>query len=173
MSDIKLAIEDVNAVVKQSLELVEHELDKAHITVVKALGEELPQVRLDRQKIRQVFVNLFMNAIYAMPQNGELTVTTYAKQLTEVGPSIGSSQTDQFRVGETVVIAEVDDTGSGLPEDTLTKIFDPFFTTKPTGQGTGLGLWVTRRIVELHGGTIVVRNRLEGGARAALMFKIA
>ena len=78
---------------------------------------------------------------------------------------------ESFRVGQTLVIAEIDDTGHGIPEDKLPKIFDPFFTTKPTGKGTRLGLSVVKTIIDLHGATIDLRNLPSGGTRATLMFR--
>jgi signal transduction histidine kinase len=98
-------------------------------------------------------------------------VRTSARQLAGVGPNIGDSRSESFRVGDNLVTAEVDDTGPGVPEDRLGKIFDPFFTTKPTGKGTGLGLTVTKSIIDLHGGTIDIRNRAGGGARVTIMLK--
>jgi len=162
---------DVNAVLEQSLLLVKHELVKAHVPVVKKLGQDLPPLMLDRHKIEQVFVNLFLNAIQAMPEGGTLTVKTNAKQPRELGLGDGRQQTDPVRGEETLVMIEVEDTGTGIPQDKLDRIFDPFFTTKPTGQGTGLGLTVTRKIIELHSGKIDIRNRPEGGVRVTLTFK--
>jgi signal transduction histidine kinase len=71
-----------------------------------------------------------------------------------------------------VVVAEFEDTGSGIPEEHLAKIFDPFFTTKPTGVGTGLGLPVSKRIIDLHGGNLDIRNKTESrGVRATITLK--
>src|SRR5207245_2311683 len=134
----------------------------------------LPKVTLDALKIQQVLVNLFMNAIHAMGDGGTLTVRAYAQRLTEAEPQTarneGARKAGRFRVGDEVVVVEVDDSGCGIPPEKLDKIWDPFFTTKPTGRGTGLGLSVTRKIVELHEGSIVIANRQGGGVRATLMF---
>ena len=170
-SVLSLNPEDLNFVVQQSLLLVKHEVDKSHVRVAQELAEDLPPVTVDKGKIEQVFVNIFMNAIHAMPGGGTLTIRTYATRLREGGQSVGSRKADQFRVGDTVVVAEVDDTGTGIPGDQITKIYDPFFTTKPTGKGTGLGLSVTSKIVALHGGTIDIRNRKEGGVLVTIMLK--
>lgn len=173
---LALEAQDLDAVIARSLLLVKHELTNAHVGAVHepAPPDGLPPVTLDITKMQQVFVNLFMNAIHAMPAGGTLTVRTYAQRLTsaqrETARDEGSRQAERFRAGDPVVIVEVDDTGSGIPPDKLAKVWDPFFTTKPTGRGTGLGLPVTRKIVELHDGIITLTNRPEGGVRATLMF---
>jgi signal transduction histidine kinase len=69
------------------------------------------------------------------------------------------------------VVIEVEDTGTGIPEENLAKIYDPFFTTKPTGVGTGLGLPVSKKIIELHGGSLDVRNVKGGGVRVTILLK--
>lgn len=171
-TELDMNSEELNSVVEQSAMLVKHVLTKYQITVVKQLGGDIPLLTLDRNKIEQVFVNIFLNAIHAMPQGGALTVKTYAKQLTEGSHNVGFREGVRFRVGETVAVAEVEDTGTGIPEDQLAKIFDPFFTTKPTGKGSGLGLAVTNKIIELHGGTLDIRNRKEGGVGVTIMFRV-
>ena len=77
-----------------------------------------------------------------------------------------------FKVGEKVVVAEIEDTGVGIPEANMDRIFDPFFTTKPLEQGTGLGLAVTEKIVQMHKASIDIENKPEGGVRVTLMFKV-
>ncbi len=168
---LALDAEDLNSVIERALVLVRGEMDPKKHTVVKELPGDLPHVKLDRMKMGQVFVNVFTNALHAMPEGGTLTVRTSAKQLAGVGANIGDERSEKFRVGQTVVVAEVEDTGHGVAPEKLSKLFDPFFTTKPTGKGTGLGLSVTRSIIDLHGGTIEIRNRDAGGAIVAIMLK--
>lgn len=171
---LDLHSEDLSEIVEQSISLVKHELSNAPITLVRELGAGLPPVYVDKHKIKQVLVNILTNAIHAMPSGGTLTVRSYAKELQpeEVSHDAGWRLADRFRAGETVVICETLDSGTGIAPEKLAKIFDPFFTTKPTGKGTGLGLTVTKKIVELHGGTIDIRNRPEGGVVVTLMFKV-
>jgi PAS domain S-box-containing protein len=160
--------QDLNAMIRRSLLLVKHELTGNHIEAVTELDTSIPQVLLDPNKIQQVFVNLFMNAIQAMHATGTLTVRTYSRP--------AESPEDPQ---ESVVIAEVDDTGPGIPPDKVSKVFDPFFTTKAAGRGTGLGLTVVQKIVELHDGIVCIcncyENTLEGsvctGARVTITFK--
>lgn len=170
---LDLVPHDVSAVLEQSLGLVRHEIGVS-IKVDRALARDLPPVKLDQNKIKQVFVNLLENAIHAMAAGGTLTVRTSTRQLSaeDISPDQERRFGEQFRAGEQVVAAEVLDTGEGIPKDKLEKIFDPFFTTKPAGKGTGLGLTVAKKIVELHGGDLDIRNRPEGGVAVTLLFKI-
>jgi signal transduction histidine kinase len=163
---LSLSLLDLNSVIEESLLLVKHELARNHISLEKHLAEPLPQVELDRNKIKQVFINVFMNAIHAMGNNGDLLVRTFTSQPAVAGDAGRTS------AGSSVVV-EIEDTGTGIPEDKLDKLFDPFFTTKPVGTGTGLGLSVSRNIIELHRATIKIANR-KGihGASVTISFPI-
>jgi signal transduction histidine kinase len=149
----------INDIVEQSLGFVKHELTLKHIVVETALDDTVPIQKLDRNKFKQVLVNVFMNSIQAMSDGGRLTVRTSLRD------SEGAPDARE-------VVLECDDNGPGIPETKINRVFDPFFTTKPVGKGSGLGLSVTRQIVEMHGGTIGLRNRKEGGVRVIISLKV-
>ena len=169
--DLELKPQDLNVLVGSALALVKHPLNQHGVVLDAELAPELPPLALDGMKIEQVLVNLFTNAIHAMPQGGMLKVKTHAACLTQTRHIAGAREACHFYAGDTVVIVEVDDTGSGIPAECLRKIFDPFFTTKATGKGTGLGLAIVKRIIDLHNGDIEIANRPEGGVACRLMFK--
>jgi signal transduction histidine kinase len=152
--------EDIHDVIDNSLTLVRHHLNKQRVKVVREFHTGLPPLMLDRTRIEQVFVNLFFNAMQAMPFGGMLTVRTSSSAFCaeETGTPAGVS----------VVI---EDTGHGITPENAGKLFEPFFTTKPPGQGTGLGLTIARKILEMHGGSILLNNRDQGGAQAILHFQ--
>lgn len=166
---LELTPADLNTIIEGALKMVRGELQGSY-SIERELQPALPELDLDSPKISQVFINLFSNALHAMNGRGTLQVRTYSKQLTGVGTNIGRSET--FRVGRRIVVAEIDDTGCGIPEEQLPKVFEPFYTSKPTGAGTGLGLSVARTIIDLHGGTIDLVNRAQGGVRATIMFQV-
>jgi signal transduction histidine kinase len=169
---LDLKVGDVNPLIGKSLLLVRHEMMKQRIKSRLELGKKLPRVRIDSTKLEQVFINVFMNAIQAMPEGGTLTVRTYTRKIGEADRIPRSIlRRKNFRPGDTIVITEVDDTGTGIPPDALPKIFDPFFTTKPTGVGTGLGLSVVKNIIELHGGAIDIGNIRNAGVRVTIALK--
>ena len=171
--DLELSAENLNRLVEQAILLVQHQLNAAPYTVIKDLESDLPMLWLDANKIKQVFINVFTNALDAMPEGGKLTIRTRAKafRLTAFGAADPAQSPSRFHPEQMVVIVEVDDSGAGIPPDKLDRVFDPFFTTKTAGQGSGLGLTVIKKIAELHGALIDVRNRPEGGVRVTLLFE--
>jgi PAS domain S-box-containing protein len=164
--------EDLNAIVEQSLSLVKHEFDKSQITVVKELAKDVPPLLLDSFKIQQVLVNIITNAVHATPPGGTVTTRTAVRSLTLVDGDTMNDAAGQRDMGERAVYLEVEDTGSGIPDEKLSKIFDPFFTTKTAGKGTGLGLSVARQIVAMHSASIDIRNGSEGGVVATIVFRL-
>jgi signal transduction histidine kinase len=136
---------DLNRIIRETLTLIEHQLEKTGVEVKVNLDSALPGVKGNGGKLQQVFLNLFLNARDAMDRGGILAVRT-------------SSDGDTARV-------EVADTGQGIPAENLARIYDPFFTTKAARKGTGLGLSVTYGIVREHGGTIEVESQPGAGTR--------
>lgn len=144
---------DLNAVVNDVLALLEHQFEKGSIKIRRELDEAPGDVVGFEFKLQQVFLNLFLNARDAMPSGGWLTIAT------------------RHEGGE--VVAEVFDTGAGIPQEYLDRIYDPFFTTKPIGQGTGLGLSITYGIVREHEASIHCASTPGQGTRFTLRFKAA
>jgi PAS domain S-box-containing protein len=148
----------INQVIETTLDLVHKPLAAKNVRITKEFDPDLPLVMIDENQIKQVFVNLFLNALQAMPNGGRLSIRCYPGTLTEPVVSIGSPATGARRPGETTLVCEVRDTGIGIPKEQVSKVFDPFFTTKPPGQGVGLGLSITKSIAEHHGGTIRIES---------------
>ncbi len=162
--------EELNMVIDRSLWLMRTELAKTHVCVQREFTLELPRVPMDRAKIEQVVINLVLNATQAMGRNGTLIVRT---RVVTVGTDTDCSTPlfRSFRTGEVLVQTEVQDTGPGILEALRERVFDPFFTTKPVGVGTGLGLSVVKKIIDLHGGAIEIRNVPGGGAVARFVLR--
>ncbi len=164
---------DPNKLVSDALELVEYQLVQGGITIEFTPNTDLPRVDADQTKIEQVLVNLFINAMHSMEGGGTLTIRAEPVSLSNVVHDEGWRLRDRAHEGDEMVRIIVTDTGKGIPEEVLTKLFDPFFTTKATGKGTGLGLTVSRKIAELHGGELVLANRPDGGgALASLTLRV-
>jgi signal transduction histidine kinase len=164
---------DLPALVEHVLLLVRHELTRNNVAVDMEHEKDLPPVLLDPAKFEQVLVNLVINAIHAMrgTPDPKLDILIYSDVLKEAPRDEGSRCASRLRSGDEVMIFELKDNGTGIPPEALSKVFDPFFTTKPTGQGTGLGLCVVRKIIELHGGTVTIENRLDRGAKVRIILK--
>lgn len=136
---------NLNAVVEEGLYFFEARCAKAGIKLIKSLAAALPEITGDQTQLRQVLVNLVVNAIQAMPAGGMLVIRTYADK--------------------SCAYLAVEDTGVGMTEEVMKKIFIPFYTTKDINEGTGLGLAVVHGIVTLHRGSIDVKSEPDRGSR--------
>jgi len=172
VAEIEKAPGNLNSIIESCLVLVKNLLDRNHIEVIKELEKDILSLNLDKSRIEQGFLNLFINAVDAMPGGGQLKIRTYNKELTKVSDEVGPGEGDIFKPGDTAVIAEIEDTGTGIPADILAKIFDPFFTTKQNKGGTGLGLSIVRNVMEVHDGKLKIENRKDrSGVRVTITFK--
>jgi two-component system, NtrC family, sensor kinase len=143
---------DLNRLIEDGLYLFESRCAKHGIDVAKNLCPDLPMLRADLSQLQQVFTNLIINSIQAMPEEGSLCIET------------------AFDKDSVYLI--VQDSGMGMTTETLKQIFLPFFTTKDVKQGTGLGLSVVHGIVKAHGGSIDVTSRVGQGARFNIQFPL-
>ena len=142
---LELAPHDLNEALEEVLNLMEANLNHHQITLVKKFAPELPPVQSDRDKLKQGFMNIMLNAMEAISEGGTVEVET-------------------SRHGDRVQV-DVLDTGAGIPAEDLEQLFEPFFTTKM--QGSGLGLANTRRILEQHGGGVTIGSAEGEGTRAS------
>jgi two-component system NtrC family sensor kinase len=143
---------NINELIERTTQLLENQASFQNIRIIKELDEGLPAIKLDKNKVQQVFWNLMLNACDAMPNGGQLLITD---RLSEDGKYI-----------EVRFI----DNGIGIPKENLNKLFDPFFTTK--GSGTGLGLAVSYGIIEQHDGLIEVKSEVGQGTVFTLSFPV-
>jgi len=145
----------INPLIEETASLISHQKRFQSIKLELELEENLPFILADEQQFQQVMINLFINAMDAMPNGGKLTITS---QTYNNNKNIFTNPSDP--TGVKIVIR---DTGKGIKKEDLHRIFDPFFTTKEPGKGTGLGLSVSLRIIESFRGTISVDSSPEKG----------
>lgn len=145
---------NLNQVLEETMVFIKHHVEKSKVNLEEKLNPSLPQVEGHPSQLQQVFTNLILNAIQAMPDGGTLTIGTVF---------------DQDK--KTVEIAFAD-TGVGIPEENLDKIFEPFFSTKKVGEGTGLGLSVSYGLIKSHGGEIKVVSELKKGTTFTVILPV-
>ncbi len=142
-SSLSISSVSLNELIENVLKLTDYLISKKDISVVRNLSSDIPDIMIDPNKMEQVFLNIILNAIQAMDgRPGKLTINTL--------------------IGNGYCEVSFTDTGAGISDKVLQNIFDPFFTTKPVGEGTGLGLSVSKSIVEQHNGRITVETSEKG-----------
>jgi two-component system NtrC family sensor kinase len=144
---------EIHAILDRALDLIEFQMKT--IEVKREYDQRVPPIPGSASQLEQVFLNLFLNALQAMPQGGTLTIRTSL---------VHDGESDQVRI-------TVSDTGQGIPPEHLEHIFQPFFTTRGEG-GTGLGLYISHRIVQNHKGSIVVDSTVNAGSTFTVLLPI-
>lgn len=140
-------LNDLNLLIKDTVKLTEHYLSKfKNVSITYQLCENIKPFFFNKGQIQQVLVNLIINSAQAMPEKGgKIFVRTF--------------------LSNNEIIIEIEDTGMGIKKENMSKIFSPFFTTKPPGEGTGIGLSISKEIIERHSGRIAVESEEEVGTK--------
>jgi two-component system NtrC family sensor kinase len=154
-SDIEADAHQVQDIIEDTLRLATNQIKLAKVKVQGDLAPNLPRIYGDRQQLNQVFLNIVLNALDAMPNGGTLSISC-----------------NNSRDGELVSV-EFTDTGTGIPEHRVPDVFNPFFTTKPGAKGTGLGLSVSLGIIRQHGGDIKVKSQVGKGTTFTVLLPVA
>ena len=128
----------INEIIEHTIKLLKNQVAFKDIQIIRKISSNMPQINLDKDKIKQVFWNLMINASEAMPRGGTLTISSNLSK------------------DKKYIETSFEDDGVGIPEENIKKLFDPFFTTK--GVGTGLGLAVSYGIIKQHQGKIKVKS---------------
>jgi two-component system, NtrC family, sensor kinase len=152
----QLALVDVPVILSRVMKLLEHRFEAQGVAVVSKVDPSLPTLLADADQLHEVFLNLAVNALDAMPHGGTLEIEARHRTAEHNGSQ------------RPVVEVSLQDSGSGVRQEDLTNVFKPFFTTKQLGKGTGLGLFICRNIVEEHGGWIELTSEPDRGARVTV-----
>jgi two-component system NtrC family sensor kinase len=147
---------DLNGIITETVRMIERPANLHDIEIALALDPDLPQIWIDADLVKQVVINVLVNAQHAIASKGSITIRS-RRVPQPMSPEPGAPAVPMVEVS-------IADTGSGIAEENLKRIFDPFFTSKGVGKGTGLGLSVSHGIVKAHGGTIEVQSTLGEGS---------
>lgn len=164
---------NINEVIKKSLKLIEHEAKQHNIQLSLNLSSDLPELDMDKNRLQQVFINLFMNAVQAIGSTGKISVISKISEVSD--PMLIEKSEGRLLLNQKVIEIKILDTGCGLDKKNEQHVFEPFFTTKAAGEGTGLGLSVSKTIIGLHHGMITMKNRTDAvqqGVEVELLFSI-
>ena len=149
-SDLKLVATDLRKLIEHTLGIVAQEASFAGVAITTQLDHNLPELMVDPDRMTQVILNILINAIQAMAQGGQLSVTTHRR--------------------EEEAVVNISDTGHGISTEDQGNLFNPYFTTKKNG--TGLGLAIVHKIVEDHGGSVHIRSTQDSGTQVSVTLPI-
>jgi signal transduction histidine kinase len=152
----------IGALVSEVIDLLSSEIEAHGVNVNLEAESDHIEALCAIDELRQVLMNGILNAIQAMPNGGDLKIRIYGSVADQTQRSEGNRSAAGIRPGSKIIVIEVADTGCGMPVTDLPRAFDPFFTSRATGTGTGLGLTVAQKLMELQGGRIDIHNQQQG-----------
>ncbi|MBT4365003.1 MAG: GAF domain-containing protein [Desulfobacteraceae bacterium] len=144
---------EVASVINETILMIEHQFNKRNIKFIRRFSPDAKWIEADKNQMQQVFINLMVNSIEAMPRGGNITIST---ELHEADPE---------KKNINIIFG---DTGHGIPEDKIHEVFEPFFSIKTDSMSTGLGLSISRGIIENHGGTIDIYSEVDKGTKITI-----
>ncbi|MBS1238377.1 MAG: hypothetical protein H6R39_37 [Deltaproteobacteria bacterium] len=144
---------EIEPVIEETLSFIEHQLKLKHIKLIKQFSPGLPKLTIDLNQIKQVFLNILLNSVDSIQKGGMIIITAE--------PVVSESGQQHLQI----IIA---DTGLGIPKDKIEKVFDPFYTTKDGSRNSGLGLSITKGIIDKHHGTIRIESEVEKGTQVII-----
>jgi len=152
-TDIVFKKLEVTSVINETISMIEHQFNKRNIKFIRRFSPDAKWIEADKNQMQQVFINLMVNSIESMPRGGDITIST---ELHEADPEKKSIN---------IIFS---DTGHGIPEDKIHEVFEPFFSIKTDSMSTGLGLSITRGLIEKHGGTIDIESEIDKGTKVII-----
>ena len=163
-SKSRIAVEphDLNSLLKESLDKIEDKAKASEVVIETEFDSTIPDALIDKPQFMHVVNNLMQNALQAMPDGGVIRVGTSTRVVRHRAADEGSRRGNRLRNGDTAVCLEITDDGPGITDENMPRIFDAFFTTRAAGQGTGLGLTIAKKVVDLHDGVIAVEKPESG-----------
>lgn len=189
---IHLSVQDVNHIVKEGIIFSRHQFERKRISLIEDFSSHLPKLTIDAVGLKEVVVNLLLNAAQAVAEDtGLITIKTAASELSDTlrkslaeyrlfdqgsdlatrpDPFGSSGSSVELKNGEDIVTIEIGDNGCGIARENIGRIFDPFFTTKT--EGTGLGLTMAKRVVNEHGGVILVESQVSRGSTFRIVLPV-
>ncbi len=168
--EIKFQVTDINEFIKLGLEFCRYQIQRKSVRLITDFEDGMPLLEVDMEMMREVFVNLVLNAVDAVGEQGTIAIKTRLRTLNRLISDQYQNRSVTLRKGQKVLEVTVTDNGKGIASESLPRVFDPFFTTKTNG--TGLGLTMAKRAVNEHAGILEILSTVDQGSTFTILLPL-